>query len=84
LVEKCVGGAFGERPGRAGEAMGLADATEEKSQPRGKRFTFVVTFRTERYVVDGPYMLRQLLKIALRRYGLRCIDIRSTETHDVV
>ena len=41
-----------------------------------ERETFVITLRAERDVLDPIRSLRALLKAALRRYGLRCIDIR--------
>jgi hypothetical protein len=41
-----------------------------------EREMFVITLRAERNVPDPIRSLRALLKATLRRYGMRCIDIR--------
>ena len=44
---------------------------------------FVVKLRPLRDVVDPIKALRGLLKVALRRFGLQCTDVRETEkTHE--
>ena len=42
-----------------------------------QRPTFLVRLRLEPHVTDTVRALRALLKLALRRFGLRCIDVHE-------
>ena len=44
------------------------------SEPRP---VFVITLRAEKHITDPIRAMRQLLKIALRRVGLRCISVEQ-------
>jgi hypothetical protein len=39
------------------------------------RISYVVTLRVEPHCVDSTRALRRALKVLLRRFGLRCIDV---------
>ncbi len=47
------------------------------TEPRKPRPTFVLHFVAGPDCPDAVRALRQLLKIAARRFGLRCTDIRQ-------
>lgn len=42
-----------------------------------QRPTFLVRLRPEPHVTDAVHALRALLKLALRHFGLRCIDAQE-------
>jgi hypothetical protein len=42
-----------------------------------QRPTFLVRLRPEPQVTDAVRAFRALLKLALRRFGLRCIDVHE-------
>ena len=50
----------------------MTDADDVKQRP-----TFVLQLRAEPHVVDPVRALRRALKILLRRFGLRCLDVRE-------
>jgi hypothetical protein len=52
-------------------------STTDRHQPAKNRPTFTVRFRAEPGVNDPIKALRALLKIALRRLGLRAVDARG-------
>jgi hypothetical protein len=41
--------------------------------------TFVVTFTTTMAGIDGIRALKAVLKFALRRFGLKCVDAREIQ-----
>ena len=43
------------------------------------RPVFVITLRAEKHIIDPIRAMRQLLKIALRRFGLRCISVEKVQ-----
>jgi len=48
----------------------------------GQRPTFVVRLRPESHVTDAVHALRQALKVLLRRFGLRAVDVRTEGARD--
>ena len=44
-----------------------------------QRPTYIVAFRPELHVSDPVKSLRGLLKLALRRFGLRCISVHPAD-----
>ena len=47
------------------------------------RPVFVLVLRPEKSVADPVRALRALIKIALRRYGLRLIEIKERQPDDI-
>lgn len=46
-------------------------------KPLTDRPVFVLVLRPEHGVTDPTRMLRAALKVLLRRFGFRCVDIRE-------
>ena len=47
-----------------------------------ERPTYVLIVRPERNVADPVRALRALLKVSLRRFGLRCVSARESSSED--
>jgi hypothetical protein len=47
---------------------------------REQRPIFIIRLRADSGVADPVRALRQALKVLLRRFGLRCVDVREEAT----
>lgn len=53
----------------------MQTSNSQNSTPAQARSIFVLRLRAEPHLTDPIKSLRALLKAALRRYGLRCVEI---------
>jgi hypothetical protein len=65
-----------ENPGRSGKTVSITSMASNAGRPR-RAPGFVVTFRATPDAGDVVLAMRALLKVALRRFGLRCETIRE-------
>jgi len=56
-------------------------ASSSASRASPQAVTFIVTLQPNPGI-DGLRALRMLLRVGLRRFGLRCIDVREEHPHD--